>query len=155
MLKIVSVLSAAAVLGLTAQGAVAETKGAIPVQFRGAGCNLKYAYAKTPRQDASECVSNVVKKNKDDPTLNGDYFIRIGEVNVEGVDWGCTVREVKASAKTEFKFVGGCSQESSEFDMEVTLTLKPGAVVIVDTVGVGPEGAARATDRYHILPGLK
>lgn len=158
MKKLTSAVSVAAALSLLAPAAVAETKDAsvptIPPQFRGAGCNLKYTYAKTPKEDASECLTYWVKK-KGETAHSGDNFIRIGDVDINGVDWGCTVREVKASTKTEFKFVGGCSSESNEYAMEVTLTLKPGAVVIVDTLGLGHENDAHYVDKYHILPGLK
>lgn len=162
MNKVAAVISITALFGLLAQTCAAEdmTPGSmapgtpvIPPQFQGAGCNMKYVYAKTPKEDASECLTYWVK-DKGVTAHNGDNFIRIGQMNVNGVDWGCTVREIKTSTKTEFKFVGGCSSESSEFDLTVTLTLKPGNFIVVDTLGAEPD-AAHVTDKYHILPGLK
>lgn len=122
----------------------------IPAKFRGAGCNLKYAYSRTPKADASECISAKAGRKEGDAHDN-DNFIRITAGGVAGVEWGCTVKTVKTATDTEFTFVGECSDEGQSMTSTVTLIMRPGKVVILDQVTEG----RHIIDVYHLLDGLR
>jgi hypothetical protein len=146
-------LVAVGLLAFVGSVAVAVPGGAgneIPPKFRGAGCNLKYGYTRTPKADASECIAAKAGR-KDGDAHDNDNFIRITAGGVAGVEWGCTVKSIKAATDTEFTFVGECSDEGSQGSAStVTLLLRPGKVVIVDQVTEG----RHIIDIYHILDGL-
>jgi hypothetical protein len=122
----------------------------IPPQFRGAGCNLKYAYTKTPKADASECIY-AKADHKEGDAHDNDNFIRITKDNVAGVEWGCTVKSVKAAGAAEFTFVGDCGEEGTSYPAVVTLLMRPGNLVIVDVANEG----LHTIDIYHLLDGLQ
>jgi hypothetical protein len=108
----------------------------IPAKFQGEGCNLKYTYARTPKNNTTGCVS-AKADYKEGEGHDNDNFIRITKDNVGGVEWGCTVKTVKSAGDAEFTFDGDCGGEGVEFASTVTLLLRPGKMVIVDQVVEG------------------
>lgn len=145
-------------IGLMAVGAFALAMNAgaapaqaaeIPAKFHGAGCNLKYAYTRTPKGDAYDCVK-AKEGHQDGVAHDNDNFIRINSKGVSGVEWGCTVKSVKTSTDTEFTYAADCSAEGHEAPGTVTLLLRPGNLVIVDQTMKGQH----FIDVYHLLDGL-
>lgn len=130
--------------------AVAQNDNKIPSWFQGAGCNLKYAYSKSPKFDASECISNKVG-HKEGVGHDNDNFIRITEDSVNGVEWGCKVKTVKTVKQTEMSFAGECSDEGTNFDGTITIISRPGRLVIVDLITEGQH----TIDIYHIIDSLQ
>src|SRR5262249_16575349 len=114
----------AGALMLTASSVLAAPSE-VPAQFHGAGCNLKYTYARTPQNSASACI-NAKADYKEGDGHDNDNFIRITRDGVAGVEWGCDVGSVIKAAESEFSFAGKCSDESVEFTSTVTLLLRPG-----------------------------
>jgi hypothetical protein len=133
-----AVLPMAAGLALmaTSLAGAAQPAGEIPAAFRGAGCNLKYTYARQPKGDASSCVSAKAGRKEGDGHDN-DNFIRISRTGVAGVEWDCKVKTVKTASEAEFTFAGDCSDENTQSASTVTLLLRPGRLVIVDQVTEG------------------
>ena len=117
--------AATLVLAANAVDAHAEAGTEIPPSFRGAGCNLKYEYSRTPKGDASDCI-NAKAGHKDGNAHDNINFIRIGKDSIAGVEYGCTVRTAKKATETEFTFNADCSEEGQSTPAEVTLILRPG-----------------------------
>jgi hypothetical protein len=134
----------------TGATALAEPIAKIPPRFQGAGCNLKYVYARTPRLNASDCIA-AKEGHKDGDAHDNDNFIRITEDGVAGVEWGCSVKTAKTMNEAEFTFAGECSDEGTSSSGTITLLLRPGRLVIVDQVTKGQH----IIDIYHLLDGLR
>jgi hypothetical protein len=145
--RLVGALFGAAAMGagvMTAECQTVAEKGeaGVPARFHGVGCNIKYAYMKPPVAKAEECVANKTDRHKHeaheqesrvDPVGQRDDFIRIKGDQVSGPEWVCKVREIKGVTQDRMNFSGDCSNEGSPFAATVTLILRPGKVVTVDT----------------------
>lgn len=142
-------LIGASILLSLAGGGAART-AEVPAPFHGAGCNLKYSYARAPKGDASDCISAKAGR-KEGEGHDNDNFIRITKEGVMGVEWGCSVKSVRTAEPAEFTFAAACSDEGTEFASTVTLLLRPGRLVIVDQVVEG----RHIIDIYRLRDDLK
>jgi hypothetical protein len=125
--------------GAPANGESSSEAGGIPARFRGAGCNLKYSYLKPLRTKAEECAANRVDADKagaEKPREGGSY-IRISSDRVAGAGWDCRIKQLRDANERRASFAGDCSENGKSFAATVTLTLRPGSVVSVDTFSEG------------------
>ena len=129
-------IGAGIVVFASAAAGAAQAGAEIPAAFHGAGCNLKYTYARAPKGDATDCFSAKAYR-KDGEGPDGDNFIRISGTRIAGFEWGCDVKTVKAMSETELTFTGNCGDEGTEYDGTVTLLLRPGRQVIIDQIVEG------------------
>ena len=108
----------------------------IPAAFHGAGCNLKYTYARAPKAKADDCIAARADRRENEGIIE-DNFIRINKAGITGFEWGCQVKTVKLANETEFSFAGDCGDEGTEYAGTVTLLRRPGRLVIVHRVVEG------------------
>ncbi len=135
-LKGSGLIGACLVLFAAAAAGAAQAAEKIPAAFHGAGCNLKYTYARAPKGDATDCFSaKAFRKEGEGP--DGDNFIRISGTKIAGFEWGCDVKTVKTVSETELTFEGACGDEGTEYDGTVSLVLRPGRQVIIDQIVEG------------------
>jgi hypothetical protein len=131
--------------------ATAEPAAEIPAKFHGNGCNLKYTYARAPKDYAADCI-NARQGHKEGEGHNDDNFIRITKSSVAGVEWVCDVKTAKTAGETEFTFDADCGGEGdATYASTVTLLLRPGRLVIVDQAIEG----RHLTDIYRLRDDLK
>jgi hypothetical protein len=137
---------------LSAAGAACAAEGPaqIPVAFHGAGCNLKYTYARAPKGNASDCIAARANRNEGEGIIE-DNFIRIDKGGITGFEWSCQVKTVKAASETEFTFAGTCGDEGAEYTGTATLLLRPGRLVIIHKVIEG----RHAVDIYRLRDDLE
>ncbi|WP_088348010.1 MULTISPECIES: hypothetical protein [Rhodomicrobium] len=115
----------------------------IPSRFQGAGCNLKYSYARKPKADASDCVS---AKAENTDGAGHDNAIRITGSQVQGPKWACTVKSIEKLTKIEISFTADCSAENTPYSSTITLIRRPGKRMIVQQVVSG----RYTLDIYHL-----
>jgi hypothetical protein len=128
----------------------ASLSAEIPAALHGAGCNLKYTYARTPKGDASDCI-NAKAGREDGQGHDNDNFIRITKDKIAGVEWGCDVKSVTKVNESEVVFAGACGDEGTEYEGKVTLLLRPGRLVIIDQETEG----RHMIDIYRLRDDLK
>jgi hypothetical protein len=116
--------------------AAAEPSTEIPRQFHGAGCNLKYTYARAAKGDAADCV-NAKAGRAEDQAYTNDDFIRITGTSVAGSELICDVKAVKTASATEFTFDADCLEGEQGIVSTVTLLLRPGRQIIFDHIYEG------------------
>jgi hypothetical protein len=143
---------------------VAENgESGIPTRFQGAGCNIKYAYVKPPVAKAEECLANQAGGHRSEAheahehesqvsdAGQRDNFIRIKGDQVSGVQWVCKIKEIMGVTHDRMHFAGDCSNEGSPFAATVTLILRPGKVVSVDTFFDG----RHVNNDYRVREGME
>ena len=84
---------------------VAQGAPEIPAAFHGAGCNLKYTYARAPKAKADDCIAARGDRRENEGIIE-DNFIRIDKGGITGFEWHCRVKAVKASKRSSIHLHG-------------------------------------------------
>ena len=132
-MKRTGLIGAGIFLSWAGAACVAQGAAEIPAAFHGAGCNLKYTYARAPKAKADDCIAARADRRENEGIVE-DNFIRIDKGGITGFEWHCRVRAAKPAKEAEFTFAGACGDEGTEYDGAVTLLLRPGRLVIVHRV---------------------
>jgi hypothetical protein len=133
MLKRTGLIGAGIFLSWAGATCAAQGASEIPAAFHGAGCNLKYTYARAPKAKADDCIAARGDRRENEGIIE-DNFIRIDKGGITGFEWHCRVKAVKAANEAAFTFTGACGDEGTEYDGAVTLLLRPGRLVIIHRV---------------------